>query len=180
MGRADGCARPTGRHPLGGRLAGGIRRAVRADGRKGHLHQAQPRRLAGLLLRQIGPGRRHSRRRPHLYLLAFQGQRRTDQQLGRSLRNAPQAPGPLQRLHAWPHHVCPGVLDGTGRLAHVADQRAAYRFALCGGQYAHHGAHRFAGLQRNRRELEAFCALRALRRRTAQSRSERRSLALQP
>ena len=40
---------PSPRHPLGGWLAGRIRRALRADGRGRHVHQAEPGSLAGLL-----------------------------------------------------------------------------------------------------------------------------------
>ena len=35
---------------------------------------------------------------------------------------------------------------GPDRIADVADRRAAHRFALRGGQHAHHGAHRPAGV----------------------------------
>jgi phosphoenolpyruvate carboxykinase (GTP) len=36
------------------------------------------------------------------------------------------------------------VQHGAHRIAHVADRRAAHRFAVRGGEHAHHGAHRAA------------------------------------
>jgi hypothetical protein len=44
-----------------------------------------------MLLRALGAERRGARRRPHLHLLALQGQRRADQQLGRPVRDAQEA-----------------------------------------------------------------------------------------
>jgi phosphoenolpyruvate carboxykinase (GTP) len=46
----------------------------------------------------------------------------------RPLRDAPQAQGTVQRLHARPHHVRAALQHGAGRLAHVAHRRAAHRF----------------------------------------------------
>ena len=43
MGREDGPAHAARRHPLGGRLAGGVRRALRADGRGGHASSSSTR-----------------------------------------------------------------------------------------------------------------------------------------
>ena len=54
----------------------------------------------------------------------------------------------VQRLHARAHDVRAAVQHGSDRFADVADRRAAYRFALCGGEHAHHGAHRAARCSR--------------------------------
>ena len=129
-------------HPLGRRLAGGVRLPLRPAGRGRHLHQAQREALARLLLRPLRPQRRRPRRRPHLHLLALEGRRRPHQQLGRPLRDAQQAQAALPRLHARAHHVRPALSHGPGRLAHVADRRAAHRLRLRRRQHAHHGPHR--------------------------------------
>ncbi len=64
-------------------------RCAEAAGRQGHLQEAEsgqaPRLLPGLLR----PERRGARGRPHLHLLAEEGRRWPDQQLGRSRRDAP-------------------------------------------------------------------------------------------
>ncbi len=96
----------------------------------------------GCLLRPVRSRRRRPRGRPHVHLLAFEGQRRPHQQLGKSLRHAPEAESAVQRLHARTHHVCAAVQHGPDRLAHVADRRSAYRFAVRRREHAHHGAHR--------------------------------------
>ena len=49
-----------------------------------------------------------------------------------------------------PHDVCAAVQHGADRLAHVADRRAAHRFALCRREHADHGAHRPAGFRGDR------------------------------
>ena len=51
---------------------------------------------------------------------------------------------------ARPHHVRAAFQHGAHRFADVADRRAADRFALRRGQHAHHGAHRPAGISRDR------------------------------
>ena len=52
--------------------------------------------------------------------------------------------------HAGTHHVCAALQHGSGGRPDVADRRAAHRFALCGGEHAHHGPHRDRGLQGDR------------------------------
>ena len=85
----------------------------------------------------------------------------------------------IQRLHAGTHHVRAALQHGADGRTDVADRRAAHRFALCGRQHAHHGAHRHRRLQGNRQGREARRALHPQRGRAAGSRPERRSLALQ-
>ena len=143
----------------------------------------EPEALAGLLLRPLRRERRGPRRGPHLHLLALQGGGRADQQLGQPLRDAAQAEGAVQRLHARPHDVRAAVQHGPGRLAHVADRRAADRLALRRGQHADHGAHRRApSSPRSTRTRSASCpactrsACRWRRaRRTCRGRATRRS-----
>ena len=53
--------------------------------------------------------------RPHLHLLAAQGRRGSNEQLGRSGEDARHAAGSLRRLHARPHDVRRAVLDGPHR-----------------------------------------------------------------
>ena len=69
-----------------------------------------------------------------------------DQQLGKPLRHAAQAERAFQRFHEGPDHVCTALQHGAGGVSDVADRSAAYRFALCRGQHADHGAHRVAGV----------------------------------
>ena len=78
-----------------------------------------------------------------------------------------------------PHHVRAAVQHGPGRLADVADRRAAHRFALRRGQHAHHGAHRHAGLRRDRQGREARRAVHAQRRRAAGAGPEGCAVAVQ-
>ena len=54
----------------------------------GHLHPAQSRAVARLLPGAQRPERRRAGRGPHLHLLALEGSRRPDQQLGRPVRDA--------------------------------------------------------------------------------------------
>ena len=97
MARADAARR----HPLGGRLAGGIRRALRADGaRRARFIKLNEELWPGCYLRALGRERCRARRGPHLHLLALEGRRRPDQQLGKPVRDAAQAEGAVQRLHA--------------------------------------------------------------------------------
>ena len=179
MGRERWPTSPSRRQSTGWTAPRGKRSALRTDGGRRHLHQAQPEALARLLLRALRPERRGPRRRPHLHLLALEGRRGPDQQLGGSLRDAPQAEGALQRLHARPHHVRAALQHGPDRLADVADRRATHRFGLRGGEHAHHGPHRHAGLQGNRQGLQARRALHAFGRRAARARAEGCPLALQ-
>ena len=71
---------------------------LRADGRSRNVHQAERETLARLLLRAIGRERCCPRGRPHVHLFAFQRQRRPDQQLGKSVRDAQEAEESFQRL----------------------------------------------------------------------------------
>ena len=60
--------------------------------------------------------------------------------------------------HARPHHVRAAVQHGPGRLAHVADRRAAHRLALRRRQHADHGAHRRCrSSRRSTRTRSASC-----------------------
>ena len=104
------------------------------------------------------PERRRARRRPHLHLLAVERRGRSDQQLGRAVRDAAQAEGAVRRLDARPHDVRAAVQHGPDRFADVADRRAAHRLALRRRQHAHHGAHRHAGVTpRSTRTTSASC-----------------------
>ncbi len=87
--------------------------------------------LAGVLLCQIRSGRRGPRGRPHVHLLPFQGRCRPDKQLGKPIRNAPEAERAFQRVHARTHHVCAAVQHGSYWLADVANRRSVDRFTLC-------------------------------------------------
>ena len=124
-----------------------------------HVHQAEPGALAGLLsTRARDAERRRPRRRPHLHLLALEGRRRSDEQLGEPVRDAAEAEGAFRRLHAGPHDVRAAVQHGPGRFADVADRRAAHRFALRRRQHAHHGAHRHCRCsRRSTRTTSASC-----------------------
>ena len=96
-----------------------------------------------------------------------------DQQLGRPVRDAPQAEGALRRLMRGPDDVRAAVQHGADRLADVADRRAAHRLALRRRQHADHGAHRPAGLRGDRQGREASRAVHAHRRRAARARRRR-------
>ena len=98
MGRKNCRVDQAQRHSLGGRLAGGVRQALPGNGGQRHLHQAERRPVAGLLPGPLRRQRRGPGGRPHLHLLAVEGQRRPHQQLGKSLHDAPQVEGALQRL----------------------------------------------------------------------------------
>ena len=117
MGGEDGRADQARGHPLGGRLAGRVRRPVRPDGGKRHLHQAERGAVAGLLLRPLRRQRRRPRGGPHLHLLALEGRRRPHQQLGKPVRDAQEAEGALQRLHARaaPCTCCPSAWVRSAR-----------------------------------------------------------------
>ena len=71
------------------------------------------------------------------------------------------------------------VQHGPGRLADVADRRAAHRLALRRRQHADHGAHRHAGARRHRQGREARRPVHAQRRRAARAGPGRRALAVQ-
>ncbi len=150
LGRKNGPAHPTRPHPLGGRFPRRARRHLRRNGRERHLHQAERKALARLLLRPLRCRRRSPRGRPHLHLLVLQRRRRSHQQLGRSIRNAQKIARRLQRRHARPHHVRPPFQHGPGRLAPLQNRRTAHGFTLRGRKYAHHGAHRHPRHRRDR------------------------------
>ena len=57
--------------------------------------------------------------------------------------------------HGGPDDVRAAVQHGAGRLADVADRRAAHRLALRRRQHADHGAHRPAGLRGDRQGRQA-------------------------
>ena len=98
-----------------------IRPPVRTAGGRRHVQEAQPRTAPEQLPRLQQPERRGARRRPHVHLLAEQGRRRPDQQLGGTGRDACTArnrparrhPGAVSRLHAGAHDVRGAVLDGA-------------------------------------------------------------------
>src|SRR6266702_2698434 len=96
--------------------------------------------MARLLLRALLAQRRGARGRPYFHLFALARQCGTDEQLGRSIRDAQEAETDLSRVDARENDVCAAVFDGTDRLADVADRRAVDRLRLRGRQYAHHGA----------------------------------------
>ena len=74
------------------------------------------------------------------------------------VRDAPQAEGAFQRLHARAHDVRAALQHGPDRLADVADRRAAHRFALRRREHAHHGAHRHRRFSRkSTRTTSASC-----------------------
>ena len=64
---------------------------------KRHVHQAEPGPVARLLLRAFRCDGRCARRRSHVYLLAVQRQRGSDEQLGKSVRDAEEAEGACSR-----------------------------------------------------------------------------------
>ena len=128
------------------------------NGRQRHIHQAESEAVAGLLLRPFRRKRRRARGGPNVYLFAVERQRGSDQQLGEPIRDAKKAEGAIQWLHARSNDVRAAVQHGPDRFAHVADRRAAYRFALRRREHAHHGAHRPAGVQaRSIRTKSAWC-----------------------
>ena len=61
-------------------------------------------------------------------------------------RDAAEAKRAVSWLYARPNDVCAAFQHGADRFSDVADRRAAYRFPLCSGEHAHHGADRLAGL----------------------------------
>ena len=69
------------------RLRRGVRAPAYADGRRRHVHPAQPEKRPELLPGALRPRRRRPRRGPHLHLLRARGGRRPDQQLGRAGRD---------------------------------------------------------------------------------------------
>ena len=79
------------------------------------------------------------------------------------------AEGDVQRRDGRADDVRAGVQHGPGRLADVADRRAAHRLALRRRQHADHGAHRPAGARRDRQGREARRAVHAHRRRAARA-----------
>ena len=84
-----------------------------------------------------------------------------------------RAEAAFPRLHEGTHHVRAAVQHGAGGLAHVGHRRAAYGFALRGGEHAHHGAHRDAGVCGDRQGREARGALPAFGGHAAQGRASR-------
>ena len=78
---------------------------------------------------------------------ALVGRGRGHEQLGRSPHDAAEVEIPVRGVYARAHDVRARVQHGTRRLPDVAHRRATYRFALCRGEHAHHGAYRPAGLQ---------------------------------
>jgi hypothetical protein len=95
---------------------------------------------------------------------------------GEDARDAARA---VLGLHAGPDDVRVALQHGPGRLAHVADRRAAHGFAVRRREYAHHGAHRPFGIQGNRQRRKARRALHPQRRPAAGPRTERRPVAMQ-
>ena len=85
----------------------------------------------------------------------------------------------FERLDARADDVRAAVQHGPGRFADVADRRATHRFALRGGQHAHHGAHRPAGFREIDKDDEARGAVHAQRGRAAGAGTEGCSLAVQ-
>ena len=84
----------------------------------------------------------------------------------------------VRRLHARAHHVRDSVQHGAARLAYLAHRRRADRFAVRGGQHAHHDAHRPQGARRaGHRRI--FRAVRAFGRHAAGAGPEGRRVAEQ-
>jgi len=63
----------------------------------------------------------------------------SDQQLGRTLPDAPKTEGDFQRIDARSHYVRAAFQHGTNRLTDVAAWRSAHRLSIRGRQHAHHG-----------------------------------------
>jgi len=169
-------ARPRG---LVRRLAGGVRPPVRRDGRIRHADQAEPGKAQELLPRLVRPLRRRPRRGPHLHLLAGQGGRRPDQQLGSPGSDARDPERPVQGVHARPHHVRDPVLDGSARQPDRPHRRRDLRQPLRRHQHAHHDPHG-PRCGRGARHRPRVRALRAHRGRPARPGREGQPLAVQP
>ena len=149
-----------------------------------HAHQAEPGSVARLLLRPVRCQRRRARRAAHLRLLAVEGRRRADQQLGQPVRDAPQAEGAVQRRDGGPDDVRAGVQHGRSsarRCRRSASSSPTRRTSssACGSWRA--SACRCSQeIDRNvqaRRAVHAQCrrAARARRRRTCRGRATPRS-----
>ena len=171
LGGEDGRAHPARGDPLGGRLASRERIPVRQLVEAGTFIRLNQKLWPGCYLRALAE-RCGARGRPHLHLLAFQRQRRADQQLGRSVRDAPEAEGAVQRLHARTHDVCAAVQHGAARLADVADRRAAHGFAYVVVNMRIMARIGAAGVRGDRQGRQARCAVHALGGRAAGARRE--------
>src|SRR5207253_876870 len=101
-----------------------------------YIHQAERRALAGLLLRTFTPKRCRSRRESNFHLLALERRRRTHQQLGRAVRNAPQIEVAIRWLNGWSHDVRAAVQYGADRIAHGADWCTTHGLAVRGREHA--------------------------------------------
>ncbi len=128
--------------------------------------------LASLRSERRGPGRG-----PHLHLLGARGGCRSDQQLGRSARDARDARPAVRGRDARADDVCHPVQHGAAGLADFAYRRADQRFALCRRQHAADDAHGPEGARPARRRR--FRAVPAFGRRAAGRRRERRGVAVQ-
>ena len=162
------------------RLAGGVRPALRGNGRRRHAEDAEPGQAAEQLPGAVGSERRRARRRPHVHL---QRSRRTTpgptnnwMAAGRDARHAERA---VRRLHARPHDVRDPVFDGAARLAHQPDRRRDFGQPVRRRQHAHHDAHGTRG-RRTARHRRRLRAVRALGRQAAGVRRKGCGVAVQP
>ncbi len=159
-------------------VAGGVRRAVRADGRERDVHPPERRAATELVPVPLRSGRRRPGRGPDVHLLGLEDRRRPHQQLARAARDEGPARAALPGRDARADDVRDPVLDGADRLAARAHRRRAHRLALRRRQHADHDPHGHRGARRpGRRRLRP---LPALGRRAARAGRGRRRLAVQP
>ena len=166
--------------PLGRRLAGGVRRALRGGWSRAARSSSS--------IEELWPGCYYARSDPgdvarvedRTFICSLSKEAAgPDQQLGRPVQDAAQAEGAVRRLDAGADDVRPAVQHGAGRLADVADRRAVDRLALRRRQHADHGPDRPARVRRDRQGREAGRPLHAHPGRPAGAGPEGRPLAVQ-